>query len=164
MSSDAFKSIPLPTLDYPFAIDAWSVFEKLWLQFRNFPPQNFRFVPGGTPMSTLKETVITLVSYYIIVFGGRELMKKREPYKFNPLFKAHNFFLTTLSAGLLILFTEQLLPTVVRKGVFFAICDADGGWTNRLVTLYYVWYIASDSWQLLTSNDSSITLRNTLSY
>lgn len=89
-------------------------------------------------MSTLKETVAVLASYYIIVFGGRELMKRRGAFSFNPLSIVHNLFLTVLSAGLLALFVEQLLATVVRKGIFFAICDADGGWTNRLVTLYYV--------------------------
>ena len=89
-------------------------------------------------MSTLKETVIVLLSYYIIVFGGRELMKNRPAFKFNPLFMFHNLYLTIISGGLLVLFVEQLLSTVVRKGIFFAICDHDGGWTNRLVTLYYV--------------------------
>ena len=142
MSSDALTSISLPSLDHPFAIDVWSLFEKLWIQFRSFTPQNFQFIPGATPMSTIKETAFMLGSYYIIVFGGRELMKKREPFKFNLIFKAHNLFLTTLSAGLLALFIEQLLPTVTRKGIFFAICDADGGWTNRLVVLYYVSYPA----------------------
>jgi hypothetical protein len=39
----------------------------------------------------------------------------------------------------LALFIEQLLPTVVRNGVFFAICDHKDGWAKELVTLYYVW-------------------------
>ena len=66
-------------------------------------------------------------------------MKGREKgFKLNALFMAHNLFLTVVSASLLALFTEQLLSTVVRKGIFYAICDADGGWTRRLVTLYYV--------------------------
>ena len=139
MSSDAFKSIPLPTLERPFGIELWPIFEKVWLQFRNFPPQNFRFVPGVTPMSTMQQSIIALVSYYVIVFGGREFMKKREKgFVLNGLFMAHNLFLTLLSASLLALFAEQLLATVVRKGIFYAICDTDGGWTNRLVTLYYV--------------------------
>ena len=89
-------------------------------------------------MSTLKETAAVLVSYYIIVFGGRELMKNRPAFKFNPIFMAHNLGLTIISGGLLALFIEQLLPTVWRNGVFFAICNANGGWTRQLVTLYYV--------------------------
>ena len=139
MSANALKNLPLPTLDHPFGIELWPLFEKLWLQFRSFPPQNFRFVPGTTPLGTMQETAIALISYYVIVFGGRELMKKREkPFTLNGLFMVHNFVLTVISAALLALFTEQILGTVVRKGVFYAICDADGGWTNRMVTLYYV--------------------------
>ena len=66
-------------------------------------------------------------------------MKKREKgFTLNSLFMAHNLLLTIVSGSLLALFTEQLLSTVVRKGIFYAICDADGGWTRRLVTLYYV--------------------------
>ena len=65
-------------------------------------------------------------------------MKNRPAFKFNPLFMLHNLYLTVISGGLLVLFIEQLLPTLVRKGIYFAICDHAGGWTNRLVTLYYV--------------------------
>lgn len=138
MSSDLFKTASLPTLDRPFGVEMWPIFEKLWTQFRTFRPQDFRFVSGVTPMSTFKETAAVLTAYYIIVFGGRELMKKRDAFKFNPLFMAHNLFLTILSGGLLVLFMEQLIPTLVRKGIFYTICDADGGWTHRLVVLYYV--------------------------
>ena len=140
MSSDAWKSVPfpVPTLDRPFGIEIWPLFEKLWMSLRTFTPQDFRFIPGTTPMSTLKETAAVLISYYIIVFGGRELMKNRPAFKFNAIFKVHNLALTIISGGLLALFTEQLLPTVWRNGIFFAICNADGGWTPRLVTLYYV--------------------------
>ncbi|CRK01531.1 hypothetical protein BN1723_008773 [Verticillium longisporum] len=38
-------------------------------------------------------------------------------------------------------FVEQLLPTVVRGGVFHAICDKEGGWTQPLVVLYYLNYL-----------------------
>ena len=50
----------------------------------------------------------------------------------------HNLYLTVVSGSLLALFTERLVPTLWRKGIFFAICDAQGGWTNELVILYYV--------------------------
>lgn len=140
MASDALKSVPfpLPTLDRPFAIEVWPIFQKLWTTFRSFTPQDFRFVPGTTPMSTLKETVAVLLSYYIIVLGGRELMKSRPAFKLNGLFILHNLYLTIISGGLLALFIEQLLPTVWRHGIFYAICDHNGGWTHKLVTLYYV--------------------------
>ena len=103
-----------------------------------YSPTDFSFVSGVTPMSTLKETSITLVAYYVVILGGRELMRNRKPFVINGLFMAHNFCLTAISAILLALFIEQLLPTIVRNGVFFAICDHKGGWTKKLVTLYYV--------------------------
>jgi hypothetical protein len=163
MATDALKFIPLPTLDRPFGIEMWPLFEKIWLQFRNFLPQDFRFTPGVTPMSTLKETGAVLLAYYVIILGGRELMKQREPFKFNPVFKAHNLFLTLLSGGLLALFVEQLLPTVWRHGVFYAICSAEGGWTDRLVTLYYVHFpVARNPTHTGADKISLTTSRNTL--
>ena len=138
---DAFTKalhVSAPSLDQPFGVALWPLFEQLWLQFRRFPPQMFRFVPGVTPMSTLPQSVAVLVTYYVVIFGGRELMKSQQPLRLNFLFKVHNLGLTVLSAGLLALFVEQLLGTVVRKGIFYSICDSDGGWTDRLVTLYYV--------------------------
>ena len=140
MSSDILKSVPfpLPTLDKPFGVELWPIFEKIWTSIRSFPPQEFDFVPGTTPMSTLKETAAVLVSYYIIILGGRELMRRRPAFKLNGLFMMHNLALTIFSAGLLVLFIEQLLPTVWRHGIFYAICDHKGGWTRQLQTLYYV--------------------------
>ena len=89
-------------------------------------------------MSTLKETVLTLTAYYVIILGGREVMRNRKPFAVRAAFILHNFYLTVISAVLLALFVEQLLPTVARKGVFFAICNHQGGWTKELVALYYV--------------------------
>lgn len=65
-------------------------------------------------------------------------MKNRPPFKLNGIFMVHNLYLTVASAIMLALFIEQLLPTVWRRGVFFAICDHRGGWTRELVVLYYV--------------------------
>ena len=165
MASGALKSVPfpLPTLDRPFAIEVWPIFEKLWTTFRSFAPQDFRFVPGTTPMSTLKETAAVLISYYIIVLGGRELMKNRPAFKLNGLFMLHNFYLTIISGGLLALFVEQLLPTVWRHGIFYAICDHKGGWTYKLVTLYYVGWNAEGCNALRLTKPSLIILPSTLS-
>jgi fatty acid elongase 3 len=139
---DILMTASVPTLDHPFGIDAWALFEKAWTSVRDFQPQEFRFVPGVTPMSTIKETATLLVTYYVVVFGGRELMKlRKEPFQMSLLFKLHNLFLTLLSGSLLALFTEQLLPTLWRKGTFYAICNTNGGWTKELVTLYYLNYI-----------------------
>jgi fatty acid elongase 3 len=133
-----FESLPIPTLDRPFGIQLWPIFNKAFELVAGYPADDFKFVTGQTPMSTLKETSIFVVIYYIVIFGGRELMRGREAFKLKSLFLIHNFYLTAISAILLALFIEQLLPTVVRKGIFYAICDHGGGWTQPLVVLYYV--------------------------
>lgn len=138
MSSPDWIQVGLPTLDRPFGIALWPIFEKAFETVKGYKPQDFTFVAGETPMSTVTATVATLASYYLIIFGGREVMRNREPLKLNGLFKIHNFYLTAISGVLLALFVEQLLPTLVRNGVFHAICDYEGGWTDKLVILYYV--------------------------
>lgn len=127
-----------PTLDRPFGIAVWPIFSKVFTSILGFAPESFRFVPGKTPMATVPETAIALICYYILIFGGRELMKDRAPLQLNGLFKIHNFYLTVISGGLLVLYLEQLIPTITRNGLFYAICSYNGGWTDQLVVLYYV--------------------------
>ncbi|KAF2685420.1 elongation of fatty acids protein 3 [Lentithecium fluviatile CBS 122367] len=141
MSKPDWIDFGAPTLDRPFGLALWPIFEKVFENVVGYKPQDFRFVPGETPISTLKTTATILVSYYIIIFGGRELMRNREPMKLSFLFKLHNFYLTAISAILLGLFAEQIIPTVARHGIFFAICHADGGWTDKMVILYYLNYL-----------------------
>jgi fatty acid elongase 3 len=127
-----------PTLDRPFGLSMWPLFERAWAPVLGYLPQDFHFDSGVTPMSTMTTTAISLVTYYIIIFGGRELMRGREAFKLNALFMIHNFYLTAISGILLVLFLEQLIPTLVRNGVFYGICNHAGGWTDKLVILYYV--------------------------
>ena len=127
-----------PSLDRPFGIHLWPIFEHFATMIKGYRPQDFDFVAGKTPMSTLRETSITLVIYYIVIFGGRELMRSRPAFSLNGLFKIHNFYLVLISGGLLALMLEQLIPEVVRNGVFHAICAHEGGWTRQMVVLYYV--------------------------
>lgn len=136
-----YEQLPLPTIDRPFGIELWPIFDKAWTAVVGYPAGDFRFVQGETPMSTIKETSIFIVIYYAIILGGREWMRNREPYKLKTLFLIHNFYLTAISGILLALFIEQLLPIVVRGGIFHAICHADGGWTQPLVVLYYLNYL-----------------------
>lgn len=102
-----------------------------------YPADKFKFVPGKTPMSTLTETVAMIALYIVVIFGGREFMRNRPAYKLNGLFMAHNFCLTAISGVLLVLFAEQLIPTLWRHGLYENICGALG-WTPPLVVLYYV--------------------------
>lgn len=138
--ADLFKDIEvgLPTIDRPFGIRLWPIFSKFWTPIFGYAPENFRFKVGETTASTLQETLIALTAYYIIIFGGRELMRNRPAFVLNGPFMVHNLYLTLISGGLLALFIEQLLPTLVNGGVFNAICSYQGGWTKPLVTLYYV--------------------------
>ena len=140
MSSDALKSVPfpLPSIDRPFGVELWPIFDRLFSSVKGYSPQDFRFVAGETSMSTLKATATMLATYYIAVLSGRELMRNRPAFKLNGLFMIHNLYLTIISGSLLALFIEQLATTVWRNGIFFAICDHRGGWTNELVILYYV--------------------------
>ena len=118
-------------------LSPWRIFDRVWTSAMGYPADKLDITPGATPMLTLKATAAVLISYYTIVLGGRELMRSRPAFKFNDLFLIHNFYLTAISGALLVLFVEQLVPTIWKHGVFFTICDA-GGWTASLVTLYYV--------------------------
>ena len=138
MAHAKWLEVGAPTLDRPFGIKLWPIFSNAFEIIKGYKADQFRFQSGITPMSTMLETAIALISYYIIVFGGRELMKGREPMKLNGIFKIHNFYLTVISAVLLVLFMEQLIPTVTRYGIFHSICSYEGGWTDQLVILYYV--------------------------
>ncbi|KAF2279859.1 elongation of fatty acids protein 3 [Westerdykella ornata] len=131
----------VPTLDRPFGLALWPIFSKAFEKVVGYPAEKFEFVPGETPISELKTCSIILITYYIVIFGGRELMRDRAPFKLSFLFKLHNFYLTAISGILLALFAEQLIPTLVRHGLFYAICDHDGGWTQKLVVLYYLNYL-----------------------
>ena len=130
--------VGVPTLDHPFGLQLWPIFEKAFTAVKGYKPQDFRFVQGETPMSTHYTVGVALITYYLIIFGGREVMRGRQPLQLNGPFKIHNFYLTAISGILLALYLEQLIPTVVRGGIFHAICDASGGWTDKLVILYYV--------------------------
>ncbi|RDW82457.1 putative fatty acid elongase (FEN1) [Coleophoma cylindrospora] len=124
----------------PVNLSPWATFNKLWTSLKGYPADQFEFIPGKTPFSTLGETVFMIVLYVCVVFGGREWMRNRPAYKLNTLFKIHNFCLTAISATLLVLFAEQIIPTVWKNGLYNGICGT-GGWTDPLVTLYYLNYL-----------------------
>lgn len=137
-SKPSWIQVGVPTLDRPFGIYLWPIFERAFESIKGYKPQDFEFVPGKTFMSTHFATATMLITYYIVIFMGREFMRERPAYKLNGLFKIHNFYLTAISGILLVLFLEQLIPTIVRGGIFHAICAYEGGWTDKLVILYYV--------------------------
>lgn len=118
----------------------WEAFDRVWTSAVGYPAEEFKFIPGETPMATLREAVSMVVLYYAVIFGGQAWMKNRPAYKLNGLFMAHNFMLTVLSGTLLVLFAQQLIPSIWKHGLFDNICGASG-WTKPLVTLYYVCFL-----------------------
>ncbi|KAH8805940.1 GNS1/SUR4 family-domain-containing protein [Xylogone sp. PMI_703] len=140
-ADNILKSIPLPTIDRPFGVELWPIFDKAFTAVKGYHAADFDFQPRVTPMSTMRESGLAILVYYIVIFGGRELMRDRPAMKLNGLFMIHNFYLTAISGGLLALFLEQLIPEVYRNGIFHAICHKDGGWTPPLVILYYLNYL-----------------------
>ena len=140
------RRLQLPSIDRPFGLHAWPIFADAYTKILGNPPEKFVFVPGTTPFSTLGACATMLATYYVTIFAGREFMKKREPFSLNGLFMVHNLYLTIISGVLLALFIEQLVPTLWRNGVFYAICDHRGGWTTPLVNLYYVSFLVPSIW------------------
>ncbi|KAF8460646.1 GNS1/SUR4 family-domain-containing protein [Kalaharituber pfeilii] len=138
--SKAF-SISVPSIDRPFGIHLWSLFDVAWTKVLGYSAMDFKFEQGVTPFSTLPVSLGIIATYYAVIFGGREVMKNYNPVKLRTLFQIHNLFLSILSGALLALFIEELAPTVWRKGLFFGICNHDGGWTQPLLVLYYLNYL-----------------------
>ena len=123
----------------------WELFSRMWTATMGYPPTDFRFIPGSTPLSTAKETTVAITLYYMMIFYGRKTMKDRPAFELARPFLLHNLFLSVLSAFLLLLFVDELGPGLWKHGTWYSICG-DGGWTDRLVVLYYVchslWYCA----------------------
>lgn len=88
-------------------------------------------------MATSSEMWIVIALYYTTIFSGWAFMKKRQPLKLNTLFMAHNFILTAVSGALLVLFLEQVVPSLWKHGLYNCMCSSPG-WTDQLVVLYYV--------------------------
>ncbi|CCF34310.1 GNS1/SUR4 family protein [Colletotrichum higginsianum] len=115
----------------------WKTFDKVFTSVMGYPTKDFEFVPGHTPFSTFSGTMAMVVLYLVVIFGGREVMRNRKPLELNALFKIHNLFLSLLSGALLVLFVEQIVPSLWRGGLYENICG-QSGWTQPLVLLYYV--------------------------
>lgn len=136
MSVSSFPTFE-PIVIGPISLSPWANFDKLWTSVMGYPAVEFNFRSGETAFSTFKETMGMIALYLVVVFGGRRFMRNRKPLNLNGPFMAHNFMLTIVSGALLVLFAEQLLPTLWRCGLYENICGRSG-WTRHLVVLYYV--------------------------
>lgn len=129
---DAFRGPALLKIASP-----WSMFDQAFTSIMGYPADQFNFKAGKTPMSTMKETALMISFYYLTIFTGWKMMKNRQAFKLSTLFKIHNFLLTAVSGALLVLFIEQLAPSLWNHGLYNCICSAPG-WSDKLVILYYV--------------------------
>ncbi|KAF3317751.1 hypothetical protein TWF173_009577 [Orbilia oligospora] len=130
------SSLPIPSIDRPFGIHLWPIFSKVFELVVGYPAEEFEFVHGKTPVSTLPNALAIITVYYIVIFGGKAIMADRKPLRLNALFQIHNVFLTFLSGSLLVLAMEQLIPILLRHGLFYGICNINS-YTPKLVVIYY---------------------------
>lgn len=131
----------IPSVDRPFGFYLWDIVSYLSIKVANYDPNTFVFAQDtGLPFSTTTPVLVAIAVYYIVIFGGREVMRNFEPKRLNLLFQIHNFFLTALSLTLFLLLVEQLVPILYNHGILYAICNT-GSWTQPIVTVYYVNYI-----------------------
>ncbi|RKP10638.1 fatty acid elongase [Thamnocephalis sphaerospora] len=128
------------SLDRPFGFNLDAGFAYAYQLLFGQHPDQFRFVQGKTWLSTNMAVTATCLIYLAVIFGGQALMRNRAPIAFPILSKVHNLILSVGSGVLLLLFIEQLLGPILRKGPFWAVC-ADEAWTQRLELLYYINYL-----------------------
>ncbi|SZF03633.1 unnamed protein product [Blumeria hordei] len=129
-----------PGIIGPISLSPWANFNKAWTAVMGYPAEEFQFIPGKTPISTPLEAISMCIVYLVVILGGQEIMRNQKAFQLNTLFKIHNFMLTAVSASLLILFAEQLVPSLWNYGLYANICQAPG-WTQPLVLLYYLNYL-----------------------
>ncbi|KAI9018676.1 GNS1/SUR4 family-domain-containing protein [Phycomyces nitens] len=130
----------------PFGVHLYPIFEKLYQVGVGKAASDFRFTAGVTQFSTSTEVVVTCLTYYAVIFGGRYLMTNVPAFRLSTLFQIHNALLTLVSGSLLALMVEQIFPKIYRHGLFYSVC-AEEAWTQPLELLYYLNYLVK-YWEL----------------
>ncbi|KAK6198156.1 GNS1/SUR4 family-domain-containing protein [Scheffersomyces amazonensis] len=134
--------ITTPSVERPFGLYLWPIFNFIFDKVVGFPADEFEFVYHETFLANGIHAISIIIIYYIIIFGGRWIMNefKISAFKLNFLFQLHNITLTIISGSLLLLCIEQLVPILYYHGLFYAICH-EKAFTQKLVTLYYLNYL-----------------------
>lgn len=127
------------SIDRPFGFYLFDVVRSVVLSVADYDISTFAF-NTDLPLSTLSPVLTTIAAYYVIIFGGREVMKNFSPLRLDILFKIHNFTLSASSLLMFLLLVEQLIPILYRHGILYAICN-EGSWTQEIVFVYYLNYI-----------------------
>lgn len=139
---ESLIQLSLPSVERPFGLHLWPLFNYVFEHFTGYPAEDFRFIPRRTFLANGWHVMALIVVYYTVIFGGRRVLAalNAPALKLTFLFRIHNLILTIVSLILLLLCVEQLVPILVHHGLFYAICHRDA-YTPRLVVLYYLNYM-----------------------
>jgi len=102
----------------------------------------WKFEQEKTWLGSNLEVGITLISYYVIIFGLQKFMANRKPIHANGLIIAHNWFLCLFSLGLFLLIAESVFPRVWKNGLIWGCCSPESiQQDTRLEFYYYLNYL-----------------------
>ncbi|WEJ97188.1 Elongation of fatty acids protein [Yamadazyma tenuis] len=134
--------VSYPSVERPFGVHLWPIFDYAFERVVGYPATQFEFLHNQTFLANGYHAVGVIIVYYLVIFGGRFVMTTLDvpALKLNLLFQLHNLVLTAGSGILLLLSIEQVLPIIVKDGIFGAICY-ETAFTQKLVTLYYLNYL-----------------------
>ncbi|CDS11440.1 hypothetical protein LRAMOSA03703 [Lichtheimia ramosa] len=134
------------SVDRPFGVYLYDYFDMVYTAIVGKSANDFAFVEGETPLSTTPQVIVGCITYLLIIFGGQFMLRDSPRYHPKFIFQLHNFLLTFVSAALLLLLIEQLIPQLVNHGFYYTICSSEA-WTQKHELLYYLNYLVK-WWEL----------------
>ncbi|KAI9258034.1 GNS1/SUR4 family-domain-containing protein [Phascolomyces articulosus] len=134
------------SIDRPFGIYLWDYFDKAYTAVMGSSANDFHFVEGETPFSTIPEVAVGVFTYLMVIFGGRYILREASATHPKFIFQIHNLLLTLVSLAILLLLIEQLVPQLYNHGLYWTICSYDA-WTQKHELLYYLNYLVK-YWEL----------------
>ncbi|KAI8074784.1 GNS1/SUR4 family-domain-containing protein [Gongronella butleri] len=143
---DVLKTLNF-TPETPFGLPLYPYFEQAYEAATGQKASSFSFQQGVTPLSTDNEVIISCITYFVVIFGGRFLMQSVPAQRLQIPFQLHNLLLTLVSGALLVLMVEQIFPIIYNHGILYAICNTKA-WTQPLELLYYLNYLVK-YWELI---------------